>query len=145
MRKRIGGLGCLILLGLACRDDFRPGHSPQDLMAHGEPIAPSEGPAKAGDPGVISGRLTVLDTFAPSAQVQFGTVTLYRGDVAVAHAATDSRGEFLFLRTKDTGEYEIRVDSERFEGRRKFAFRSGQAARVDLVVHSKQGNTGPQK
>lgn len=115
-------------------------------MAHGEPIAPvDDRSAKAGDFGVISGHLTVIDTFAPSAQLQFGAVTLLRGRVVVAHAATDSHGEFLFLPLEDSGDYEVRLESEHFEGSRKFAFRAGQAARVDFIVHSKTAQGSSQK
>lgn len=114
--------------------DYPPRRAPQDLMARGEPIAPVEQPAKAGDMGVVSGRLSLIETFAPAGPIGFERVSLYRDGRAVAEASTDARGAFLFVRIKGGGEYELRVTSDRFAGSRRFLLKAGDAANVDLVV-----------
>ena len=122
-----------MIAGAGCRDrDYPAPHSPQEAMSRNEPIAPVLGPAHPGDPGVVSGRLTLVETFAPAAPVEYQTVALFHDGKEVSRATTDAHGAFLFVRVKGGQEYELRVVSDRLTGNRSFRVR--ESATVDLVV-----------
>jgi hypothetical protein len=103
-----------------------PPYSAQEAMSRGEPIvSPADDSLKAGDPGVVTGRVTRIDTFAPAGPVAFEPVTLTRLGALVASATTDDHGAFMFVGVKGGGEYEARVASSRFVGAVRFPLRRG--------------------
>jgi hypothetical protein len=123
------------LAGVGCTETLPP-HPPQEAISRGEPLSTIDDSAKAGDAGVVSGRLAVIETFAPAGPVGFETVTLYRAGAPVSHATSDARGAFMFVGIKGGSDYELRVASDRFVGSRPFSLPAGGHASVDLIVHA---------
>jgi hypothetical protein len=115
-----------------------PPYPPQETMSRGEPIVPAtDDSLKAGDPGVVTGQVTRVETFAPVGPVAFEPVALYRRGALVGSSTTDAHGAFMFVGIKEGGEYEARVASARFVGGVRFPLRSGgHASGLELAVQA---------
>ena len=85
---------------------------------------PRDPPIAAGDFGVITGKVEVIQGFTPTAPVAFEPVALYRGSDVVAKAVTDAHGEFMFVGISG-GVYEARIDADGFMGRVRLSIQTG--------------------
>jgi hypothetical protein len=127
------GLAALVLF-TGCATTYEP--TPPPRQARGEPLPGTLGPSPAtGDPGVVSGRVEVVQSFAPAVPVAFEEIALYRDEAVVAKATTDAHGGFMFVGITNGGVYEARVVSARYEGSVQFSLRrGGHLSGAELVV-----------
>ena len=112
----------LTVVAAGCAGTYPSTDTAQEAMARGDgPIKSMGDPPGANDPGVVTGRLEPIATFAPAGPMAFESVVLTRGGVVVARTTSDAHGGFMFVGIKQAGVYEASVASDRLSGSARFS------------------------
>ena len=132
MRSAVGVLPWFAWLACGCATPEESGVRLRDEVAQPRRMAP---PPAAGEPGTLSGRVRLVETFGPAASVPFEKVGLYRNGELISEASTDGGGRFLFVGIKDPGEYEVALLSDRFGGSARVHVARFPSGEVEVPAH----------